>query len=253
MNIDQQAEGIKTGSALLMQKLAEPFPADEVKCKPQTVKGNRALAIHYIGARQVMDRLDAVMGPDGWEDEYALLADGSVVCTIRVRIGENWIRKTDVGGPSEQPDSGDRMKSAFSDAFKRAAVKLGIGRYLYRLPQVWADYDPQNRRFTTPPKLPDWALPKPAGKPQTATPPTSQVRGNEQPNPMNRPVIHGVQRLTDSETQMVSGLLERKRIDVQSFLAHYDIPRICDLPATKYKEACERLNKKSDQNTPAAA
>jgi hypothetical protein len=42
----------------------------------------------------------------------------------------------DVGGPSEQPDEGDRVKAAFSDALKRAAVKFGIGRYLYRLPHA---------------------------------------------------------------------------------------------------------------------
>ena len=29
-------------------------------------------------------------------------------------------------------DSGDDDKSGYSDAFKRAAVKFGVGRYLYR-------------------------------------------------------------------------------------------------------------------------
>ena len=48
----------------------------------------------------------------------------------------------DVGAPSEQPDGGDRLKAAFSDALKRAAVKFGIGRYLYRLPQQWVRLRP---------------------------------------------------------------------------------------------------------------
>jgi hypothetical protein len=52
-------------------------------------------------------------------------------------------------GPSEQPDGGDRLKAAFSDALKRAAVKYGVGRYLYRLPSQWVDYDPQRRQFKT--------------------------------------------------------------------------------------------------------
>jgi hypothetical protein len=84
------------------------------------------------------------------------------MCQLRLRIGGRWITKSDVGGPSEQPDGGDRLKAAFSDALKRAAVKFGIGRYLYRLPQQWADYDPQKRQFAGPPRLPDWAMAKAA-------------------------------------------------------------------------------------------
>ena len=88
-----------------------------------------------------------------------MLPDGGVVCRLRLHLGDQWITKMDVGGPSEQPDEGDRRKAAFSDALKRAAVKFGIGRYLYRLPAQWVDYDPQKRQFVRTPKLPPWALP----------------------------------------------------------------------------------------------
>ncbi len=145
------------------EQLAAPFPASEVRWKPQTVSGSRALAIAYIDARAVIDRLDEVLGIDGWTDAYEVLPDGSVVCTLKARIGETWVSKVDVGGPSEQPDEGDRRKAAFSDALKRAAVKLGIGRYLYRLPRQWVDWDPQKRQFVRIPTLPAWALPS---KPQ---------------------------------------------------------------------------------------
>jgi hypothetical protein len=154
--------------------LAAPFDFTEVKFKPQAVKGNRALALAYVDVRAIMDRLDHVVGVESWQDRYQLLPDNSVMCQLRIRIGDRWITKSDVGGPSEQPDGGDRLKAAFSDALKRAAVKFGIGRYLYRLPQQWADYDPQKRQFSTRPRLPDWALanePKPnraASKPTAA-------------------------------------------------------------------------------------
>jgi hypothetical protein len=51
------------------------------------------------------------------------------------------------------------LKAAFSDALKRAAIKLGVGRYLYRLPSQWVDYDPTAGRFVKTPQLPAWALP----------------------------------------------------------------------------------------------
>lgn len=144
----------------LMQALAAPFDPREVKFKPAVVSGHRAMAMAYIDARVIQDRLDEVLGGAGWQDEYECLPDGSVVCRLRLRLGNEWITKMDVGGPSEQPDEGDRRKAAFSDALKRAAVKFGIGRYLYRLPAQWVDYDPQKRTFVRPPTLPAHALPK---------------------------------------------------------------------------------------------
>jgi hypothetical protein len=77
-----------------------------------------------------------------------------VLCTLRVRIGRTWIAKSDVGSPSEQPDNGDKMKAAFSDSLKRAAVKLGVARYMYVLPAQWMDYDPMTKRIIGTPQLP---------------------------------------------------------------------------------------------------
>ncbi len=161
----------------LTRALAEPFELKDVKFKPQMVKQNRALALAYVDARVIQDRLDAVLGVEGWQDEYQLLPDNSVMCRLRLRLGKRWITKMDVGSPSEQPDGGDRLKAAFSDALKRAAVKFGIGRYLYRLPSAWVSYDPVKKQLTETPQLPAFALPasakakeasaKPAKKPQS--------------------------------------------------------------------------------------
>ncbi len=146
---------ITTDPASVLSALAAPFDRCEVKFKPGAVSGDktRALAIPYIDARNIMDRLDAVVGAINWQDDYEFLPDGSVVCRLRLRIGGEWIVKADVGGPSEQPDEGDRHKAAVSDALKRAAVKWGVGRYLYRLPQQWCDFDPAKKRFAKQPEL----------------------------------------------------------------------------------------------------
>lgn len=143
----------------ISQALSAPFEPSEVKFKPAVVSGNRALALAYVDARVIQDRLDDVLGVMGWQDSYKVLPDGSVMCRLRLKIGEQWITKVDVGGQSEQPDGGDRTKAAFSDALKRAAVKFGVGRYLYRLPQQWCDYDSHKRQFARTPALPAFALP----------------------------------------------------------------------------------------------
>jgi hypothetical protein len=164
------------------ERLAEPFDPKEVKWKAQTVKNNRALAVAYIDARLVMDRLDEVLGLENWQDKYEVMGDGSVVCTLQAFIGEHWVSKADVGSLSEQPDAGDRLKAAFSDALKRAAVKYGIGRYLYSLPSQWCDYDPVKKQLTQLPQLPDWAQPtrEPAA-PKLIPPPIAKTADGVKP------------------------------------------------------------------------
>jgi hypothetical protein len=158
----------------ITQALAAPFEATEVKFKPAVVSGNRALALAYVDARVIQDRLDDVLGVMGWQDSYRVLPDGSVMCRLRLKIGDQWITKVDVGGQSEQPDGGDRTKAAFSDALKRAAVKFGVGRYLYRLPSQWCDYDTHKRQFVRPPTVPAPALPAKPTKEQPARAPKAQ-------------------------------------------------------------------------------
>src|SRR4051812_2843023 len=185
----------------LTEALAAPFNPREVRFKPGVVSGNRALALVYVDARVIQDRLDEVLGVAGWQDEYECLPDGSVVCRLRLRLGDEWITKMDVGGPSEQPDEGDRMKAAFSDALKRAAVKFGVGRYLYRLPSQWADYDPAKRQFRSPPALPAFALPKRQAKAAIEEPATHKL-------PASGAELH--QRLLDYEAKLVDeGVCEK--------------------------------------------
>ena len=144
-------------AASIQAALAEPFERRVLKCKPGAVKGNQALAMPYLDARDVADRLDEVLGLDGWQDDYEQLADGAMLCRLRIKIGRTWIVRCGVGGPSEQPDAGDRKKAAESDALKRAAVKFGVARYLYRLPKFWLGWDATRRQFTQTPVLPAWA------------------------------------------------------------------------------------------------
>jgi hypothetical protein len=111
----------------LFAALAAPFARDEVKTRPQ---GGRQLS--YVTARTIMNRLDHVVGPENWWDDYTPM-DKSVICRLTIRLPDGEVvTKVDAGGCADMADAGDGDKSGFSDAFKRAAVKFGVGRYLYR-------------------------------------------------------------------------------------------------------------------------
>jgi Rad52/22 family double-strand break repair protein len=212
MSENTPSEGVDTTATT--RALAAPFDNTEVKFKPQAVKGNRALALAYVDVRAIMDRLDNVLGVENWQDEYQLLPDNSVMCRLRLRIGKKWITKMDVGGPSEQPDGGDRLKAAFSDALKRAAVKFGIGRYLYRLPQQWADYDPVKRQFSSPPRLPDWATAKRPVRPATPADPLASATDKKSGLPANGVEMH--RRLWEADSDLAAKGLCR----IGDLLAH---------------------------------
>lgn len=120
--------------------LAAPFDENDVKFKPgqhrendKSQEGYELRAMAYVDARAIMDRLDEIIGQENWQDDYRELPNGSVECKISIRIGDHWIHKTDIGTESDY----ESEKGAYSDAFKRACVKLGLGRYLYSLPSFW--------------------------------------------------------------------------------------------------------------------
>lgn len=107
--------------------LAAPFASNEVKVRLQTGR-----QLHYVTARTVMNRLDSILGPENWWDSYQPL-EHSVLCTLTIRLPDgSTLSKSDAGGYAGMSDQGDDDKSGYSDAFKRAAVKFGVARYLYR-------------------------------------------------------------------------------------------------------------------------
>jgi len=116
--------------------LSRPFAPEKVGWKVQRWSQDRkeGLAVAYVDARTVAARLDEVVGLDGWHDTYTVLTDRE---QDGVRKVEVLCRLTVLGVTKEDVGEGEDLKSAFSDAFKRVAVKFGAGRYLYELPKKW--------------------------------------------------------------------------------------------------------------------
>lgn len=120
----------------MFDKLSAPFPHEAIHWRAQTLTGDgtKALALAYLDARDVMDRLDAVCGPAGWQSSVTETPSGRVLCRLEIRHGDDWIAKTDGAGATAV----EGEKGGISDALKRSAVLWGIGRYLYDIGNVWA-------------------------------------------------------------------------------------------------------------------
>lgn len=193
----------------VFNRLAEPFAEDEIHWRA----GGGKTILAYIDARQVIERLNYVVGAGSWNDVYdpivfentdmkettdyealkeKYLAQGvnlSDVFWMRNGVINNVKNKADAtfsynhvkfGGvrcsltvlDTTRQDVGtvsmaDQFKGAHSDALKRAAVKFGIGMYLYDLKNLQGGVV-NNGFVVEPPKLPSWALPVKRGDPDDA-------------------------------------------------------------------------------------
>jgi hypothetical protein len=152
----------------LFDALSAPFMTEciEWRIGSMNPEKTRGLPLAYIDARTVMDRLDSACGMEGWQCKYEKLGN-TTICTIGIRVpgpekgsdpfvtvhqgassstavycnsGE-WVWKADGAGDTDF----EAEKGALSDAFKRAAVRFGVGRYLYDLKSEWIELE--NKRI----------------------------------------------------------------------------------------------------------
>lgn len=113
-------------------KLSEPFKYEDLEFRISRSGANNgniwAVALTYITARAIHDRLDEVCGPDKWQMRYKEHHNGTI-CEIGIKIDNEWVWKAG-GSDSTQIEA---FKGGLSGAEKRAGVPWGIGRYLYKL------------------------------------------------------------------------------------------------------------------------
>ena len=97
----------------------------------QSFSKNKPMAqcVAYIDSRDVQNLLDEVVGAENWQDKY-YEQKGMLFCSIGIKVDDECVWKSDTGSESNM----EADKGHSSDAFNRAAVKWGIGRFLYDLP-----------------------------------------------------------------------------------------------------------------------
>ena len=126
--------------------LKKPFPVSSLKWRigNKNREGSKANMLVYVDARMVQDRLDEVVGAGNWQFETRSMNSVNrqgntftIIGRLGIKINDEWIWKED---GAENSDI-EAAKGGISDAFKRAAVQWGIGRYLYNASDysTWAE------------------------------------------------------------------------------------------------------------------
>lgn len=111
--------------------------------------GQAVTVVPFVAHLAIRDRLDAVLGMPNWSETHENPGDfHRVTLSVRFAPGADWVDRV---GVSDVKDGRD----GYEEAFRSAALALGVGRYLLTQVQgvVW-----DGKALATP-RLPDHALP----------------------------------------------------------------------------------------------
>ena len=120
----------------IREELARPFAPEDLEWRIQVTTKDKTsgLAIPYVTNRAIQDRLDEVVGPENWYNDYKPWHGNgkkdAQICGISIYFeGKGFITKWDGAEDSDI----EPIKGGLSDSMKRAAVQWGIGRVLYKM------------------------------------------------------------------------------------------------------------------------
>ena len=136
----------------IQAELSMPFAPEDLEWRLQRTfeyKGEtKGVAVAYVTNRAIMGRLDDVVGPENWCNEFRPWhGDGkkqAQLCGISIRFGDAFLTKWDGAEDSDI----EPIKGGLSDSMKRAAVQWGIGRVLYNMGTVLVEVEQRGKSWS---------------------------------------------------------------------------------------------------------
>lgn len=128
----------------LKEQLEKPFLDDELEFRVGATNSDKTkgLALAYIQARAIQNRLDEVVGIENWRVSYKEI-NGGFLAKLELKINNEWIAKEDGANITDY----EAIKGGISSAFKRAASVWGIGRYLYEIESQWLPIEQKGKAY----------------------------------------------------------------------------------------------------------
>lgn len=139
-------------SKSIQAELARPFAAEDLEWRLQKTFESQGrmsgIAVPFVTNRAIMNRLDSVVGPENWYNDYrpwhAAGKKEAQICGISIHFeGRGFITKWDGAEDSDI----EPIKGGLSDSMKRAAVQWGIGRVLYNMDTVFVEVEQRGKSW----------------------------------------------------------------------------------------------------------
>lgn len=230
----------------IMKELSKQLSREDIEFRIGNVqKGNNPTGfslLAYKTARTDVKRLNEVLGLN-WSNEYFYDSKGILSCSISVYDNETkqWITRSDVGTESMT----EKEKGSYSDAFKRAGFKWGIGLELYRFPFIWIkwnDWSNFQNKFTPKNfdnksvKIKDYVIEN--GEVKTLV---LEHKGKViyslnggYAQLKQQPQVQQVQLINQEQVLELEQLISEHKRDKAKLLTYYKINKLDDIPLSNY-------------------
>ena len=121
----------------IIEDLSKKLDPQDIELRVQSIgKTGWCTVLAYKTARTDVKRMNEACGLD-WECDYFYDDKKILCCSISIysEKTKRWVKRMDVGTDSQT----EAEKGSYSDAFKRAGFRWGIGIELYSLPHMFLE------------------------------------------------------------------------------------------------------------------
>jgi len=126
----------------IIDKLTMPLDKSDIELRIGIVNKRGFSLLLYKTARTDVRKL--IESGAVWKNTHQYDASGLMTCTISIYDTENrlWVDRTDVGKESRT----EAEKGMYSDSFKRAGFRWGVGLELYTAPFIWINWETDGKK-----------------------------------------------------------------------------------------------------------
>lgn len=222
--------------------------SNTISTNPQTKTG-KAIVVPYLKKEVIQDRLDEVLGFDGWSNEFTKWGNSAQLCRLTIKVGDSFITREN-GAPETTIEG---VKGGLSDSFKRAAKMLGIGRYLSKFGAIFLDVELRGPKLT--PTIRDSDLNSTLKNKYQQE--LKKIYGNSIPNYTNSETKsdnynqdfqnsnainnNGPIFISKNSINTILKLTKEKNININNILSRYKVNSIQDLTEENAKHAIKIL------------
>ena len=247
----------------VINELSKPLSIDDIEFRIGSVakvynKGDKPKGfsmLAYKTARTDVKRLNEAVGLN-WKNRYFYDDNKILCCEISVYNPEikEWVSRIDVGTESMT----EKEKGSYSDAFKRAGFKWGIGTELYNMPFIWInwnDWSELNGKFTPKSfdnkmiKIDEYIVENAEVKKLKLSHKGTVIYEfgkNIKPKEDIKPPVKEIKYITDEQFDILADLIMETEADEAKFLDLFKVEQLDKMPFEYFTQAEKALlNKKA--------
>jgi len=233
----------------LLEKLSQPLTKDDVELRIGQTSAKGFSLLLYKTARTDIKRLNDTGAI--WQNKHEYDTMGLLTCTISIYDPEHalWVDRVDVGTESQT----EKQKGLYSDSFKRAGFRWGIGLELYNAPFIWINWEMQEYNGKFKPKgffgsnlsISDY---------DTKDGHFTKLVINYNKDtvfsmgkivkPQPTPKITVTPKISEDDVLTIQSLISQTNTELDKFLGVYKVAKIIDLDKVQAESAITLLTKK---------